>query len=55
MTAIYNVDLDTAGGEINSGNVTSYAYGVGYQLPTDITRAGYIFNGWFDGAKHPKP
>lgn len=45
---IYNIDLDTAGGKINSGNVTSYTYGVGAQLPTDITRAGYIFNGWFD-------
>ncbi|NLG33337.1 MAG: InlB B-repeat-containing protein, partial [Syntrophomonadaceae bacterium] len=47
---IYDVNLDTAGGTINSGNVTSYIYGIGAQLPTDITRAGYIFNGWFDGA-----
>jgi uncharacterized repeat protein (TIGR02543 family) len=45
---VYDVDLDTAGGRINSGDVTSYVYGIGAQLPTDITRAGYIFDGWFD-------
>ncbi len=45
----YNVELDTAGGTIHSGNVKEYVYGVGAQLPTDITRAGYIFSGWFDG------
>jgi len=46
---IYNVNLDLAGGTINSGNVNSYIYGVGAQLPTGITRAGYKFDGWFDG------
>ncbi|MDD2498969.1 MAG: InlB B-repeat-containing protein, partial [Desulfitobacteriaceae bacterium] len=45
---IYNVALDPAGGTINTGNVTSYTFGVGALLPTDITRVGYIFDGWFD-------
>ncbi len=45
---IYDVDLDTAGGKINQGHVSSYTYGGGATLPTDITRAGYIFSGWFD-------
>ena len=45
---VYNVELDMAGGTIHSGNVKKYIYGVGTQLPTDITRAGYVFSGWFD-------
>jgi len=45
---IYNVNLDTSGGSINSVGITSYVYGIGVQLPADITRAGYIFDGWFD-------
>ena len=46
----YAVDLNLGGGAINSGNVTSYTYGVGATLPTDITRVGYTFGGWFDNA-----
>lgn len=46
---IYDVELDTAGGTIHSGNLNEYIYGVGAQLPTDISRAGYIFEGWFEG------
>ena len=36
------------GGTINSGNVTGYTYGVGATLPTDVTRTGYTFKGWYD-------
>ena len=44
----YAVTLHTNGGTINSGNVTEYTYGVGAALPTDVTRTGYTFKGWFD-------
>ena len=44
----YAVTLNTNGGTINSGNVTSYTYGVGETLPTDVTRTGYTFKGWYD-------
>ena len=44
----YDITLDTDGGTINSGNITSYTYGVGATLPTDITKTGYSFAGWYD-------
>ena len=44
----YAVTLHANGGTINSGNVTSYTYGVGATLPTDVTRTGYTFKGWYD-------
>ena len=44
----YAVTLHTNGGTINSGNVTGYTYGVGATLPTDVTRTGYTFKGWYD-------
>ena len=44
----YAVTLNTGGGTINSGNVTGYTYGVGATLPTDVTRTGYTFKGWYD-------
>lgn len=43
---IYTVELQTNGGEINSGNVTSYTYNVLTLLPSDVTRTGYTFCGW---------
>ena len=47
----YSVTLDANGGTINSGNVTSYTYGVGATLPTDVTRTGgYDFVGWYDNS-----
>ena len=49
--ATYTITLNTNGGTINSGNVTSYTYGVGATLPTDVTKdGGYVFAGWFDNA-----
>ena len=44
----YNVTLNTNGGTVNEGNVTGYVYGEGAKLPTDVTREGYTFGGWYD-------
>ena len=44
----YAVSLNAGGGTINSGNVTSYTYGVGAALPTDLTKIGYTFVGWYE-------
>ena len=44
----YAVTLNAGNGTINSGNVTGYTYGVGATLPTDVTRTGYTFKGWYD-------
>ena len=43
----YSVSLRTNGGTVNRGNVTSYVYGNGATLPTDVTRAGFVFGGWW--------
>ena len=46
----YTVTLNAGDGTINSGNVTSYTYGVGATLPTaeDVTYTGHTFKGWYD-------
>ena len=45
----YAVTLNTNGGTIADGkDVTGYTYGVGATLPTDVTRTGYTFKGWYD-------
>ena len=43
----YTVTLETNGGTINSGNVANYTYGYGIPLPSDVTRSGYTFDGWY--------
>lgn len=43
----YSVTLNTNSGTINSGNVTTYSYGIGATLPTDVARDGYAFAGWY--------
>ncbi len=45
--ATYTVTLNTNGGTINSGDVTSYTYGAGATLPTDVTKSGCGFGGWY--------
>ena len=45
----YTVTLHANGGTIADGkDVTGYTYGVGVTLPTDVTRTGYTFKGWYD-------
>lgn len=44
------VTLNTNGGTINSGDVPVYIFGTGATLPTDITKTGYEFVGWYDNA-----
>ena len=51
----YAVTLNTQGGTINSGNVTSYTYGTGATLPSDVTKAEdadytYAYDGWWTDA-----
>ena len=46
----YDVTLNSNGGTVNSGNIASYTYGVGATLPTDITKTGYTFAGWYDNS-----
>lgn len=51
----YNVTLNTDGGTINAGNLTSYTYGTAVSLPTDVTKAAdsgysYRFDGWYTEA-----
>jgi len=46
----YSVTLNTNGGTIISGNVTSYTYNTGANLPTNVTRTGYTFAGWYESS-----
>ena len=46
----YSITLNTNGGTINAGNVTSYTYGISATLPTNVTKSGYTFGGWYDNA-----
>lgn len=44
----YTVTLHTNDGSINAGDVTEYTYGTGATLPTNVTKDGHEFGGWFD-------
>ena len=44
------VTLNVNGGTINSGNITEYTEGTGATLPTDVTKDGHQFGGWYDNA-----
>ena len=48
--ASYTVTLNTNGGTINAGDVTSYTYGTGATLPTNVTKSGFTFGGWYDNS-----
>lgn len=43
----YAVTLNTDGGTIVEGDVTSYTYGTGATLPTNVTKDGFVFKGWW--------
>ena len=43
----YEVRLHENGGTINEGNVTSYTYGTGATLPTNVTKSNSVFKGWW--------
>ena len=43
----YTVTLNTNSGTINCNEIKSYTYGVGATLPTNVTRTGYTFDGWY--------
>ncbi len=45
--SVYSVTLHTNDGTINSGNVSSYTFGVGATLPTDVLKASCDFAGWY--------
>ena len=46
----YSVTLNTNGGTINAGNITSYTETVGATLPTNVTKANATFGGWYDNS-----
>lgn len=47
----YTITLNTNGGTINSGDVKRYKYGIGATLPTDVTKEGYTFEGWYNNSE----
>ncbi len=47
---MFQVVLHTNQGVINSGMISSYMLGIGAALPTDVTRAGYTFFGWYESS-----
>ena len=53
------ITLETNGGVVNSGDVNKYKWGEEVNLPTDVTKDGYSFDGWyleedFSGEKQTK-
>lgn len=46
----YSVTLNGNGGKAGT-NITTYTEGTGATLPTDWTKDGYTFAGWYDNAK----
>lgn len=44
----YTVTFETNGGKINNGSIASYTYGTVTKLPTDVTKDGNDFGGWFE-------
>ncbi|MBP5583809.1 MAG: InlB B-repeat-containing protein, partial [Bacteroidales bacterium] len=47
----YTITYKLNGGTINSGKNTTYTYGYGVVLPTDVTKNGYTFKGWYDNPR----
>ena len=53
-TGNYTISYDTDGGTIQSGSVTEYKFNNPVTLPSDVTKKGYTFLGWWDGEKMVK-
>lgn len=49
---VWNITYVTDGGTINGAYPTSYSTGNVVVLPTDVTRDGYTFLGWYDAAEN---
>ncbi len=47
----YTITYELDGGTVNSGKNTTYTYGYGVVLPTDVTKNGYTFKGWYDNPR----
>lgn len=48
--ATYNINYNTGGGTINGTYPTTYTYGKGAVLPTDVTKGDLPFFGWRDSS-----
>lgn len=44
----FAVSFETNGGSVQSGGITQYTYGTGALLPTEVTKEGYDFAGWYE-------
>ena len=44
----FAVSFETNGGIINGGEIAEYTYGTGVMLPTDVSKSGYTFVGWYE-------
>jgi len=44
---VYTVTLHTNGGINNEDDLTSYTYGTGATLPTNVTKEDKLFGGWY--------
>ena len=44
----FGVTFETNGGSINGGEIAEYTYGTGAVLPTEVTKEGYDFAGWYE-------
>uniref|UniRef100_UPI000488BB0E InlB B-repeat-containing protein n=1 Tax=Eubacterium cellulosolvens TaxID=29322 RepID=UPI000488BB0E len=47
----FPVTLHANEGTISAGDISSYMVGTGVTLPTDVTREGYRFGGWYDNSE----
>lgn len=45
---VYNVSFEANGGSFQENPSNEYTYDEGMRLPTDITRTGYSFDGWYE-------
>jgi len=49
-TKTYTVNLHNNGGRVKTDSVGSYVFGTGATLPTNVTKWGYKFDGWYDNS-----